>query len=191
MIGSWLRKLVGGEAPGDDDGADAGEFPPKQLIIPHDDHHGRFVGHTADGDGFFITTPFTAGRRPSDSREFVALYRFTASGELRDAVIESLGSRSHLLGEARAEQLPGNTAPDNPITQAAIERLLGSLGNVQFEPIVAKPFRIERFGLVFGLIPDAAEDAHPEDGAFKPFYVTLLPGNYMAFMAPWDGTYDT
>src|SRR5687768_16217835 len=175
MVGSWLRNLVGGGKSDSDDGQGGGEFPPEQLVIPHDDDHGRYVGHTADGDGFFITTPFTTGRRPSDSREFVASYRFTASGELRDAVIESLGTRAHLVGEARAAELPGNAAPENPITQAAIERLLGSLGSVQFEPIVAKPFRIERLGLVFGLIPDSAQDVHPGDEFFEPSYVTLLP----------------
>jgi hypothetical protein len=191
MIGSWLRKQWVGESTGAGDGAERGEFPPEQLVIPHDEHHGRHVGHTADGDGFFITTPFTTGRRPADSREFVALYRFAPDGELRDAVIESVGSRAHLVGEARAAELPGNTAPDNPITQAVIERLLGSLGPVQLESIVAKPFRLERYGLVFGLIPDVAQDVHPGDAFFEPAYVTLLPGNYMAFMAPWDGTYDT
>lgn len=191
MIGSWLRNAVGAETSATENAADGGEFPPEQLVIPHDDYHGRFVGHTADGDGFFITTPFTTGRRPTDSREFVALYRFTASGELRDAVIESLGSRTHLVGEARAGEFPGDTAPDNPITQEAVGRLLGSLGAVQFEPIVAKPFALERFGLVFGLIADSAQDVQPRDHFFEPAYVTLLPGNYMAFMAPWDGTYDS
>ena len=58
-----------------EDGADKdnrpdspGDFPPSHLVIPRDDHHGRYVGRSASGDGVFITTPFTFGRNPADSR---------------------------------------------------------------------------------------------------------------------------
>lgn len=164
------------------------DFPPTSLIIPQDDHHGSRVGIAADGNGFFITTPFTFGPKPSDSREFVAMYRFDLEGNLIQAEIEQLGSRASIVGEKNSARLPGNVAASNAPVQEAIDRLLGSLGVVKYQDIVAKPFQIEKFGLCFGLIPDSEDDLDDDE---EPIYVTLLPGNDMAFMSPWDRIYDT
>lgn len=190
MLGEWMRKLFRRDGVVVEDGGANETFPPESLVIPHDDHHGTLVGRTADGDGFFITTPFTAGPRPADSREFVACYRFAPAGDLREAKIESLGSRADLVGAARAHLLPGNAVEGNSKTRQVIERFLAELGDVTYEDIRVRPFRVERFGIAFGLIPDSADDLD-EDEDYMPHYVTLLPGNYMAFYAPWEGEYDT
>ena len=170
----------------------AEDFPPQRLVIPHDEHHGELVGHTADGNGFFITTPFDMDSDPSVAREFVALYRFAPDGDLIDAQIDALGSRLDVLGPARARVLSGNTAGDSAAAQAVIDRHLAALGPVRHGDIVARPFAVERHGLRFGLIPECAEDHDGADGEdIKLTYVILMPGNYMAFHAPWTGDYDT
>jgi hypothetical protein len=188
MLKRWLASLFGsGQVDSEDEAVD-GPFPPEVLVIPHDDHHGRWVGRLPNGDGLFITTPFTCGAHPDQSREFLAMYRFSAEGDLLDARIEELGSRSELVGEARAGRLPGNVAPENATMKKGIEALLAEHPGLVFGDIKAKPFCVGRFGLKFGLIPDTAED-FDDDEDFEPVYVTLLPGNYMAFMAPWSGEY--
>lgn len=190
MLKHWLSALFGarteqsGAAPLD------AAFPPEVLVIPHDDHHGRFVGKLPNGEGVFITTPFTSGSKPQDSREFLALYRFSPTGDLLEARIESLGSRADLVGARCAAALPGNVAADNPTVQSRIEVWLQQLPGLVLGDIVAKPFCVHQHGLNFGLIPDSPDDCDADE-AFDPVYVTLLPGDYMAFMAPWDGSYDT
>ncbi|MBB5208425.1 hypothetical protein [Chiayiivirga flava] len=168
-------------------------FPPERLVIPHDDHHGKLVGHSADGNGFFITTPYVADPDPAKAREFVALYRFAPDGDLIDAQIDAIGSRLEILGAARAGALPGNAAGPNPASQAVIDRHLAALGPVRLEDIVAKPFAIERHGLQFGLIPESADDYadFDDDEEIELSSVILMPGNYMAFTPPWTGDYDT
>jgi len=164
-------------------------FPPQALVIPHDDYHGKYVGRAADGDCFFLTTPFVPALANQRSREFVALYRFTLQGDLVEALIDDLGARPSLIGTAAAKRLPGNLAPQNDISKRIIDERLASLGKILYEDIVVKPFSLERFGVEFGLIPDSPEDDDEFDEEYA--YVTLQPGDYMAFMAPWDGEYDT
>lgn len=190
MLKRLWQALIGGRAHAAEEPSEAAAFPPEVLVIPHDDRHGRWVGRLPDGQGIFITTPFVpaAGGRPS--REFLALYRFSAEGDLLEARIETLGSREDLVGARRAHLLPGNVAEENPVVEAGIRALLATCPGWVPGDILAKPFSVERFGLRFGLIPDAAEDFDGDED-FEPVYVCLLPGNYMAFMAPWDGSYDT
>jgi hypothetical protein len=57
---------------------------------------------------------------------------------------------------------------------------------VEYGRITVRPFQIERFGTVFGLV------AHAPRGKDDDWWVTLEPGDYMAFHEPWDsGIYDT
>jgi hypothetical protein len=54
---------------------------------------------------------------------------------------------------------------------------------VTFRDIKVKPFAVEYYGEMMGLIPSKCEDR---------WTVELLPGNFMAFWEPWDsGEYDT
>ena len=152
--------------------------PPDLIAIDHDEYHAEHVGHTSDGNQFFLTTPFVppdesqeGSELSKEGSEFVALYLFDAAGNLLDAHIDSFGPRAHQDREARRQ---------------AYERRLRELGQVTFGRIEVEPFAIERFGTTFGLVPLEPE-TDDED-----WVVVLLPGDYMAFIEPWDsGTYDT
>jgi len=144
---------------------------PQLIAINHDDYHAQHVGHLSDGRQFMLTTPFepALGNRPGC--EFVALYVFDAAGKLIEAVIESLGPRATL---------------DREKARGIIDRLLQSLGDMNYDRIEVAPFVVERFGIEFGLIP------RPPDEEGDSWAVEMQPGNYMAFFEPWDsGEYDT
>jgi hypothetical protein len=105
--------------------------------------------------------------------EFVALFRFDASGQLIDAKVDSFGPRATLDRDAR---------------DARYEERLRELGDVTFDRIEVAPFAVERFGIAFGLILRMPDARDPYDA----WAVELQPGNYMAFFEPWDsGDYDT
>ena len=65
--------------------------PPKLIAIDHDDYAAEFVGKTADGRQFFLTTPFEPAIGGKAGEEFVALYLFDTKGALVEAKIESFG----------------------------------------------------------------------------------------------------
>lgn len=161
---------------------------PERIVIPHDDHHGKLVGWTRSGHQFFITTPFTW---LGESREFVALYLFDRRGELTEAVIDDLGDRAALVGEAQADVLPGNVARENETVYARIAGLLDYIGPHEFRSISVQPFQLMRHGVEFGLLPPAHDPDEPLDPDEEVPYVLLMPGDYMAFTPPWDGSYDT
>ena len=146
--------------------------PPEVIAIDHDDYHAAHVGRTSDDRQFFLTTPFVPAFSDDEPGcEFVALYLFDADGNLLEAKIDSLGPRA-TLDDAERERLH--------------EQRLVELGEVEFQRIEVRPFSIERFGTQFGLVAAEVDD---DPGAWT---VELLPGNYMAFFAPWDsGDYDT
>ncbi len=138
---------------------------PPIIRINHDDYHAKYVGRTSDGRQFFLTTPFVPF-----GCEFVALYLFDEKGNLLETRIDQLGGRAQIEAEPERDTL-------------AVR--LSELGEVAFCDVVVAPFRIERFGVEFGLIAQA-----PEDGS-ENWWVTVEPGDYMAFYPPWDGNYDT
>jgi hypothetical protein len=140
--------------------------PPKLVTVAPDDYHAEFVGRTRDGRQFFLTIPFVPG-----GHEFVALYLFDKSGQLRSATIDDFGPRESL---------------DEPARNARFDALLASLGEVTYRRIRVAPFRLEMFGVEFGFIPRAPEEPG-EDWA-----VIVEPGNVMCFGPPWtSGVYDT
>ncbi|MEV5763990.1 hypothetical protein AB0L34_05365 [Micromonospora sp. NPDC052213] len=146
--------------------------PPRCLAIDHDDYHAEYVGRTADGRQFFLTTPFEpAIRGDDDGQEFVALYLFDSEGRFLEARIDAFGPRARMDRMAR---------------RAACDARLKELGEVTFTRIEVEPFAIDRFGTTFGLILREPED---DDDTW---WVTVEPGDYMAFTEPWDsGEYDT
>lgn len=145
--------------------------PPDRIAINADDHHARHVGRTADGRQFFLTTPFVPAVGGRAGCEFIALYLFDRKGKLIEAVIESFGPRA--IADAAA-------------ISSRYDAMLVGLGEIALERVEVAPFRIERFGVEFGLVPREPED---ED---EPWAVEAQPGNYMAFFEPWDsGDYDT
>ena len=145
--------------------------PPDKIAIDHDDYHAEFVGHTADGRQFFLTTRFVPAWDGSQGCEFLALYLFDSEGKLLEARIDDLGPRAS-LDKVRRESLH--------------ERRLKELGRLSFGRIEVAPFATQRFGTTFGLV------ARPPDEDAEHWTVELEPGNYMAFFPPWDsGEYDT
>lgn len=153
---------------------DVAEFGPPELVtIDHDDYHAEHVGNAA-GCQFFLTTPFDWDRTKDSRREFVALYLFDFDGNLLEAKIDEFDCEGPEPQKARRD---------------CYNKRLSDLGKVIFGRIAVKPFAVEKFGTAFGLIPlPPQEDEDEVDG----WTVELLPGNYMAFNAPWDqGGYDT
>jgi len=147
--------------------------PPETIIIAHDDHHASHVGRTKDGRQFFATNPFIPASHTDAGREFLALYLFDARGSLLEARIDDLGPRASL---------------DEDAARQSLERRMAELGPVEFCRIQVRPFELERFGTVFGLVP------RPPDGDDEgdSWWVEAQPGNFMAFHEPWDsGEYDT
>jgi hypothetical protein len=145
--------------------------PPDIIAINHDDYHAEYVGRTANGWQFILTTPFEPASSGRKGSEYVALYLFDTNGKLAEARIEDCGPRAALDHEKRRE---------------VRDRWLQELGQVTYDRIEVAPFAIERFGTTFGLVlrePEVEGD---------PWAVEMQPGNYMAFFEPWDsGEYDT
>ncbi|BCM92342.1 hypothetical protein IAD21_04221 [Abditibacteriota bacterium] len=148
---------------------------PRRIAINPDSDQARFVGTTHDGRQFFAVTCLTDDGSPRQHAEFRALYLFDARETLLEARIEEVTTRSGNVGEAIA----------------ALEAMVAELGGVTIERIMVKPFAVERFGLEFGLVvqrPTRQERAAGEDW----LWVSLQPGDSMAFQAPFDsGEYDT
>ncbi len=145
--------------------------PPKKVALNNDDYAARYVGRLTDGRQFLLTTPFVPASGANRGREFLALYLFDKDGALVDAQIEDLGTRSEL---------------DEKAASARHAALLGSLGAVKYTKIKIAPFRIERFGVEFGFIPQPPEEPGED------WSVVVEPGNYMCFWPPWTtGEYDT
>ena len=144
-------------------------LPPKLVRINLDDYHANYVGKTKAGDQFFLTFPFSPGG------SFIALYLFDAFGALKDA-------RIHRAKPTESED------------QAFVKSLLDDLGEHRVGNIRVAPFAVEAFGIQFGLIFDPGDDLDDEDEEEEDevsVWVTVEPGNYMAFYPPWDGEYDT
>jgi hypothetical protein len=141
------------------------EACPKLIALNRDKHYAKWVGRPPDGRPFFLTNPFVPGRR-----EFLALYLFDPAGQLLEARIEDLGPRRKLDRKAMGELR---------------DTWLASLGDWTPGRIEVAPFYVERFDEEFGFIPN------PPEGRVG-WQVTVEPGNYMAFTAPWtSGIYDT
>jgi hypothetical protein len=148
----------------------ADDNAPKRIRIENDDHYAQWVGTARDGTQFFVTNPFVPAIGQSAGREFIAVYLWNAEGDFLEARVDDLGPRS-ALDEARARDM--------------LRRRVDELGSIEKAAIEVAPFQLERFGVMFGLIPQPPED----DG--EDWSVTAEPGNYMAFNPPWDGEYDT
>lgn len=143
---------------------------PETFPINHDDYHAKHIGRIADGRQFFLTQPFVAAIGQETGGEYIALFTFDTNGRLLDAAIDDLGPRATL---------------DRDVAAMLYQQRLESLGDVEFCDIRIAPFRAERFGIDFGLIPRECEDEVDEPA------IEMQPGNYMAFFNPWDGDYDT
>jgi hypothetical protein len=146
--------------------------PPEYIVMHHDDDCASHIGQTALGLQFFLTRPFLPTQDDTHlGCEFIALYLFDRDGFCVEARIDNLGPREYL----------------NPsVADAAFAQRLSELGNVAYGSIRIRPFQMQHAHTVFGFV--AHEPLHTDD----EWYITVEPGNYMAFHAPWDsGDYDT
>ena len=144
--------------------------PPEKIAIDHDDYRAEHIGRLGDGRQFFVTNPFVPAL-DGPGREFLAVYLFDADGKLLEARIDDLGTREKL---------------DEAAARKKLEDRLAELGKVKHQRIEVRPFELERFGVTFGLI------ARPPEEEDEDWWVTLEPGDYMAFHEPFDsGDYDT
>ncbi len=167
-----LRKDLEGKIDPEEEGA------PERIFIAHDDYHASCIGVAANGRQFFLTGLFIAELNDRPGNEFEALFLFDQGGSLVDSVAIEWGPRStfdeELARKWRAERL-------------------SEIGPISYEDIMVKPFAVEHFGVMMGLIPfwygGDDDDDDDDDGRWK---VELHPGNFMAFYPPWDsGIYDT
>jgi len=142
-------------------------LPPRFVRINHDDYHAQYVGKVSDGSQFFLTHPFALTLGDKLGGSYIALYIFDEFGIIKEARIQEQGE----------------------VTQTQVDALtqswLDSLGEYRFTDINVAPFCVEKYGRQFGLIFD------PEDEEELGSWVTIQPGDYMAFSPPWDGEYDT
>ena len=146
------------------------EPPPPRIPIALDDHHASRIGRLPDGRQFFVTTPFVPAQGGAPGRDFLAVFLFDAEGALLEARIDDLGP---------------DGARDEAATHARRAARLGELGPLEPGDVALQPFRVERFGVTFGLI------AHPPAYDGDGWWVEMHPGNYMAFHEPWNGAYDS
>ena len=167
---SWFSKLFGGSSPRDVDASTNSSGPENFWIFP-DEFHLPHVGRAGDGRQVFLTQPFVPAIGEDAGGEYIALYSFDADGRLADYSIKSLGPRCD-LDEEEAGRLH--------------REFLDSISPLKPQGILVRPFAIEHEGVKFGLIPHEYDD---EDGDWT---VEVHPGNYIAFIPPWDeGGYDT
>ncbi len=145
---------------------------PDVISIIHDDYHTEHIGRTGNGRQFILTEPFVPETNNDKGSDFIALYIFDEKGKLIEYTIEKLGPRNE-VDEGKA----------NDIYNA----LLDSLDEVSFCDVEISPFRIEKYGVEFGLLPTDPIFVDDEQYISLEFH----PGNYMAFYPPWDGEYDT
>jgi len=127
---------------------------PELVTILRDEFHTEYVGHTGEGFQFFIT----------GLHNFLALFLFNDAGDLVEAQVDRL-------------------TEDNDY-ESLVQQRLDQVKPVEFDFIEIKPFAVEHYGIMMGLIPNK------HDGG--EWWVELYPGNHLAFHEPWDtGEYST
>ena|SRR5947209_4564147 len=142
--------------------------PPDQIALDPDDFHAEYVGHTADGRQFFITTHVDP-KCAIHGHAFVAVYLFDATGKLLEAKIDDMGELGTLDAAAWGRR---------------VDQRFDELGPTMRRRITMAPFEVHRFGLTFGLIPKNSDGNN--------WMAEMQPGHDMAFFEPWDsGVYDT
>ena len=147
----------------DDVAVEVAEVPERFLIVP-DDYQAEYAGTAQDGRLFFIATPFVSG---DDGNEFIATFFWNADGSYQSMDVDEFGARDTL---------------DQAAWDASMQQHIDDLGDYTLGAISVAPFSAEAFGVEMGFVPQRY------DGYI---WISLLPGDYMAYTPPWDGLYDT
>ena len=142
----------------------------KLRLIP-DRYHLADVGPLENGNNYWIDVQLNSEGR--DTRDFVATYVFDTVGELIQHKITDLGLCSD-----------PNALPANAMVKQERERI----GAKERRGIWGRPFAIQTFGLVFGLVV-----RDPQQGEIEGYQaVDAMPGWTLMFYPPWeDGLYNT
>src|SRR5688500_6644049 len=141
---------------------------PDLIALDPDESHAEYVGRTADGRQFFITTHVDTRCRVH-GHAFVAIYLFNVAGKLVEARIDDMGAYATL---------------DRGAWERTVDQRFHELAWTLPRRIVMAPFEVEQFGVKFGLFAWKRDDDR--------WIAELQPRNSMAFFAPWDsGTYGT
>lgn len=142
--------------------------PPEKLAICPDDDRLPDVGVSPSGEQVLLTQPFTSPSDDGPGCEYIALYVFDVDGALIRHTIRSLGPRATL---------------DADYAESVFTEILDTISPLQLARIDVRPFSVWHDGVEFGLVPNEFEG---------DWWVEMQPGNYVAFVAPWDsGDYDT
>lgn len=136
------------------------------ICMRPDLYHTRDVGVFEGGGQYFLATPFLV-ERGVRLKTFLALYLFGEGGQILDYTIRAI-DESDRLEYVRVR-----------------EELLSTLCKKVSCPISVRPFSFLHEGVGFGLV------YHTEDALDELTFVSVEPGGYICFYAPWDGEYDT
>lgn len=141
---------------------------PDKLKIELGEGHIRILGRHRNGRQILLVPLHK--RNPADDsvRSFFCTFWFDMDGVLVGDNIEEY-------------EFPVETADFE--WSVAFNSKIAALEPLSYGEIIVRPFQIERFGVIFGLVPVAPQE--PDD----PWYVVLEPGCDAVFQPPWDGAY--
>ena len=142
----------------------------KIRLIP-DRYNLPNVGQLENGNYYWIDIQLHSDG--SDTRDFIAVYQFNADGEKVEHEIIDLGLRS---------------AENFQSIEETIVREQRRIGIRNRSAFWVRPFSIEAYGFVFGLV--VRKRALGEIEGYQA--IDAMPGWTMMFYPPWeDGFYDT
>lgn len=142
--------------------------PPITISIRLDNYYASRIGKTESGHQFFNTDLFVPALGDNPGNEYLATFLFNMTGELVGSIVEEFGPRQQI---------------DPKVLLEVKAKHLSDLGSTMFCDIKVRPFVVEHFGQLMGLIPHKSNEV---------WTVELLPGNFMSFREPWNsGDYDT
>ncbi|TQL04661.1 hypothetical protein [Cellulomonas sp. SLBN-39] len=146
--------------------------PPARFTIVPDDYHVPYAGTAEDGRRFFLSEEFFDPA--PDGASYVGLFLWHADGTFDEVLVDEV---------QRADGLPPGQAGPAGAERLVAARLAG-LGDYVLEPVEVEPFTRVVDGVTFGW-----EVGRYDDGTDV---VTVAPGDFIAYYAPWDGLgYDT
>jgi hypothetical protein len=141
---------------------------PERLPISLDGSMMRWIGKTADGSQFMVSTAFIDSG--SGRRYFTTFYLFDGDGALTRSVINEIPEGTDkVTGMAALEKV-----------KALREQHLKDIGPVKYGDIAVRPFQVLHQGTAFGLITEQ-KNGRPQ--------VVLQPGPVITFRPPWNGSY--
>ena len=150
------------------------EHAPERFTIVPDDYHVPYAGTAEDGRKFFLSNElFSFDTSDKKGTAYVGLFLWNADGTFDEVRVDKV---------TRPDGLPpGQAAPAN--AKALVDARLAELGDYVLEPIEVEPFTETVDGVEFGW-----KVGH-YDGTYD---ITIAPGDFIAYYAPWDGLdYDT